>query len=281
MSWVRRLAQTPPARAILTLPPIERAVAACIRGSALAEPVRFVLGELSGRRRVGRYRLRGSDLWIFVRHGTPDVFTLEQTFRERHFDPPAPVQRLLAGIVDPVVVDLGANIGLFGIEVLRRYRRARIVAFEPDPANVEILRKTVAANEPGGRWQVIEAAASTSDGTVAFTPGQYGISHLAAPGSGAATRVRAIDVFPYLNDADLVKIDIEGGEWELVGDGRFSATSARILHFEYHPRFCPGPEPRRSAVEALSRAGYSYLPIIDRPDGTGMLWAWREGTSSR
>ncbi|MFI2431145.1 FkbM family methyltransferase [Streptomyces sp. NPDC018693] len=44
----------------------------------------------------------------------------------------------------PVVVDVGAGIGLFTLFVKRRWPRARVIAFEPVPGNVRLLRRNLA-----------------------------------------------------------------------------------------------------------------------------------------
>ncbi|GAA1887226.1 FkbM family methyltransferase [Streptantibioticus ferralitis] len=44
----------------------------------------------------------------------------------------------------PVVVDVGAGIGLFSLFVKRRYPQARVIAFEPVPGNVRLLRRNLA-----------------------------------------------------------------------------------------------------------------------------------------
>ncbi|MDF3293372.1 FkbM family methyltransferase [Streptomyces silvisoli] len=44
----------------------------------------------------------------------------------------------------PVVVDAGAGIGLFTLFIKRRYPRARVIAFEPVPGNVRLLRRNLA-----------------------------------------------------------------------------------------------------------------------------------------
>ena len=70
----------------------------------------------------------------------------------------------------------------------------------------------------------------------------------------SATTLPAADVFPYLEGADLVKIDIEGGEWPILSDPRFAELEARALVLEYHPHLCPGPDPRECADGLLARA---------------------------
>ncbi|MEU9092899.1 FkbM family methyltransferase [Streptomyces sp. NPDC048428] len=50
----------------------------------------------------------------------------------------------LDGLPDaPVIVDAGANIGLFTLFVKRRYPAARVIAFEPVPDNIRVLKKNL------------------------------------------------------------------------------------------------------------------------------------------
>ncbi len=171
------------------------------------------------------------------------------------------------------MVDLGANIGLFGIFMLERDPGARIFAVEADPANAEILRRCIAANVGLGDWQVIEAVASVQEGSVAFVAGRHSLSHIAGPGE-PGVEVPALDVFPLLEGADLLKMDIEGGEWPILADPRLAATAVRALVLEYHAFSCPEPNARVAATEALTRAGFEVQPA-GGTDDYGVVWAWR------
>lgn len=243
----------------------------------MRERGRFLLRELPSRRVLGRYRVRESGLPVYIRHATPDVVTLDEVFYTRHYALPGPVTELLEGLGRPPrVIDLGANIGLFGVFVLARFPTARITAVEPDPANVETLRRCVEAN---GRadWQIVEAAASTQEGTVPFVAGKFSLSRLPGNEEPASSRVRAIDVLPELADSDLAKIDIEGAEWALLADERFGRGGPAALVVEYHPHLCPAPDPHEEAERLLKGAGYELATVFRRDDGHGMLWAWRPG----
>jgi FkbM family methyltransferase len=264
----------PAARPLLKRPRVERVVALLLRSTVVAGSARFVFRELADRRRTASYRLRGSGLRVAVRHGTGDVVTLDEVFYSRTYEFPPPVTRALESLGRPPgVVDLGANIGLFGVFVLERYRGARIVAIEADAANAAVLRRCVAANEDAGDWEVVEAVASTRDGTVDFVPGEYALSHVAAAGE-TGIPVRAVDIFPYLADADIVKMDIEGGEWEILGDRRLREVPARALVLEYHAYACPEPNPREAAMGALEAAGFA-VQTSSGADDYGIAWAWR------
>lgn len=47
---------------------------------------------------------------------------------------------------EPVIIDIGANVGFFGIQLLAKIDRATIYAYEPMPANVRMLRETMTRN---------------------------------------------------------------------------------------------------------------------------------------
>ena len=87
--------------------------------------------------------------------------------------------------------------------------------------------------------------------------------------------VPMVDVMDQVAGADLVKIDIEGGEWEILTDARFAASPPRAIVLEYHPHLCPEADPRAAAERLLHDAHMTVEPIWHRDDGYGMLWAWR------
>jgi FkbM family methyltransferase len=276
---LRRVAAAPPLRGLLKHPRVEPLVATALRSSVVRGSPRFVLRELFGRGRIGRYRLRHADFEVLIRHGTPDTATLGEVFYRRDYEFPRRVREGLESLGrPPVVVDLGANIGLFDLWVLNSYPDGEILAFEPDPDNLALFRRCVTLNDRSGRWQLVPAAAATRDGTVPFLAGGVSLSHIAEDGQGT-TAVRAVDVFPYLARADLIKIDIEGGEWALLADPRFALLRPAALVLEFHPYMSPSADPRGAAVELVGRTGLEIADGADYGEGQGMLWGWREGTS--
>jgi FkbM family methyltransferase len=258
-------------RRFLTRPAVERVVATGLRSSAVRERGRFVFRELTGRRGVSRYRLRGSPFVAFLRHGTPDVATLDDVFYSRHYEPPEPVARLLGSLGrPPEVLDLGANVGLFGLWALERFPGARVISFEPDPGNAELLRRCAEAND--GSWELVAAAAWTSDGSVPFAAGGFSVSRI-EPASGK--RVPAADVLPRLARADLAKVDIEGSEWAILGDERFQHSLPRTLVLEYHSHMCPEASPRDAAERILRGVGLELESGQTFGRDHGIVWAWR------
>jgi FkbM family methyltransferase len=233
----------------------------------LDDPVRFMLGEIKPiRRRAGVYRLKGRV--FLLRHGLAgDLWIFKEIFLDRVYalgDRIAPPSR---------IVDLGGNIGLSVLHHAIMWPEAEIIAFEPDPGNVRFCRAVFERNRLRG--ELVEACAATADGTVPFAAGLHGGSHVSDDAEGPA--VAAVDVFPYLDGADLVKIDIEGSEWPIMMDPRFAGIPAKTVLMEYHPAGCPGPDAREEAERLLRDAGFKTELIFHGDyNGVGMLRAFRD-----
>lgn len=266
LRFVRRLATAPLFRRLTSVGPLLR-LSFSLRATLVRERTRFVSNELRRRPATATYRLRESGVAIALRHHTGDVMVLDEIFSQREYELPE-------GIVfadDLRAVDLGANIGLFGAWLLGVSPHARIVGYEPDPGNAAVHRLAIEANGLGDRWRLVEAFAGTRDGTTRFTTGLHAVSH-----EGDGIEVPVVDVLPELLEADLVKIDVEGAEWPILGDPRFRELGARVVVLEYHAEGCPGRDPAQSAEQALSAAGFDVLHTGRKPAfGAGMVWGVR------
>lgn len=136
----------------------------------------------------------------------------------------------------PVIVDCGANIGVSVLHYKRLYPGARIVAFEPDPKFLPVLKSNLARNGAGD-VVVVEAAAWTGNGVVPFlcegADGSRVVS--ASEACPGAIPVRSEDLSAYLGDpVDLVKMDIEGGEFEVIPHLGGKLRQVRNLIVECH-----------------------------------------------
>jgi FkbM family methyltransferase len=280
----RSLGGTRLGRAVTDSPPVARAIAATAHGRLLRPSFAYTLRECSGAHRIAAYRLRYGNRIVHLRHNTTDSSILDEIFLQRIYEPPPAVDaRLNALGRDLRIADLGANIGLFGAFAFARWRVAQLVAFEPHPANAALLRRTIADNELDERWTLIEACAYTANTRLPFALDQFSDSHVAgaarAPHDGddgppAIDLVAAVDAFALLGDADLIKIDIEGGEWALLGDPRLRGLAPTPIALEYHPHLAPGSDARGAAIAALRQAGYDVHEVFHDRRGHGMLWAW-------
>ena len=244
-------------------------------GSPTVKPsLPFAFHEMTHRKGLAFYEVRENGCTIAVRHGAAAVVILGEVFNRHVYRPSDEIERALGEVRR--VVDLGGNIGLFGLFATVRWPESEVVAFEPDPDNAAVHEMTITANDLSSRWQLIRVAASNRDGQVAFSAGLNAMSHIADTSSGDATiEVPAMDVLPQIADADLLKMDIEGGEWSILGDARFREAPPRAVVLEYHSHLCPGENPRAEAELALRAAGMKVTSTAGSDDRQGMLWAWR------
>jgi FkbM family methyltransferase len=174
----------------------------------------------------------------------------------------------------PRVLDLGANIGLFSVWCDLRWPGAHLTAVEPLPRNLELLRRNLELAAPAGGFEVVAAAATTSDGELTFGgDGGFAQGRILTGEDASGIRVAARDAFALAEGTDLLKIDIEGAEWPILADPRFAALRAPVVMLEHHPEGAPaGRSPEDSAEAALRDAGYEVARTVVEFPGAGIVW---------
>ena len=116
-----------------------------------------------------------------------------------------------------IAVDVGANIGAVSVFCAQW---AKVVAVEPDPANLELLYRNIEQNRAS--VQVVEAAITPERGTVCITPA-HGDTKVTETGV-EVTSMPLEDVLADLPAVEVLKVDVEGSEY-----GLFASTPAVVL----------------------------------------------------
>jgi hypothetical protein len=83
--------------------------------------------------RVANLRLPNIKTPISLRYQTSDIPTFYQVFLDAQYDIPLKKPR--------VIIDAGANIGLFTLLMKNKYPEAKIISIEPDHENFAALKK--------------------------------------------------------------------------------------------------------------------------------------------
>jgi FkbM family methyltransferase len=155
-----------------------------------------------------------------------------------------------------VIVDAGANIGLFAIQMARENRRCRVIALEPFAENFTCLQANVSHACPDNvRCYAVALGAQFGSGEMESV-GTRSLDHVlrmqrpgAEPRSTTTATLPGVRVVPLANlfelagaeAIDFLKVDIEGSEHDA-----FAAATPEIvgrikrIAMEYHDNIVPG-----------------------------------------
>jgi FkbM family methyltransferase len=229
----------------------------------------YALGVVPGRPYVFRSGAR-----LRVARGVEHVPIIEIFLRRDYGDVPE----------DATILDLGASNGVFAVYATAQTARSRVVSFEPMPASFALLRENLRLNDVEGRVVAEQAGVTGQGGERDLIVGAFFPSFVAeAPTVVGATKTVSVaavtlaDIFARhdLTAVDLVKLDIEGAEYEVLYEAP-PELLARIaeIRMEAHDL-----DNGRRNVESLKRffmdAGFVVTREDRDPGGTVSLWANR------
>jgi FkbM family methyltransferase len=181
-----------------------------------------------------------------------------------------PITQLLEIVRDgDVIFDVGANIGVISLILAKAKPGVTVHAFEPVPVNHASLCRNITLNSLGDRVVPRRMAISSSEGTVRIfaeqEPGAGRSSMVLSPGNGSsAIEVECASVDCLASnlgrDPTVVKIDVEGAEWEVVRGMTETAARGvlRAILVEIHPIVIAGRGLEVDRVlEPLFQAGFT------------------------
>ena len=193
------------------------------------------------------YRLNRGDIWVIH-----EVW-IEQIYRY-------PIEK---GV--NVLVDIGANIGMTSLWMAKEYGYSRIIAVEPSEDNADLVRKNLLGN--GLNAEVVCAAAGGKDGFTLFAVSDSStngrVDTATTSGEVSATDAGHVSVpvvsMPTLLQnlppdmmVDTLKIDIEGGEEDLLSGNVDWLNRIKTMLVEFHPNLIDYPAVR----QILQRSGW-------------------------
>jgi FkbM family methyltransferase len=145
---------------------------------------------------------------------------------------------------NPVVIDIGGFIGDFSLYAVKHLNARRVIVCEPSPRNWTLLLKNIANNGYEDRIEPVNKAV-TADGrdtmmnihapdecqnmVSAYFPSEQPLGAVSGISLGQLLRDHAVE------SVDLLKIDVEGGEYSILESTRSDVFSRiRNIVFEYH-----------------------------------------------
>ncbi|KUG07531.1 FkbM family methyltransferase [Solirubrum puertoriconensis] len=165
-----------------------------------------------------------------------------------------------------VVLDVGANMGLYSLVASKMVGgTGQVYAFEPLPANADLLREHIAINRLSN-VQLEQKAVSNVAGLMPLytpPPNNSGMASLRRYSDelGAPVQVEVVTLDAYaesLPAVHLIKLDIEGGEYQaLLGMQRLLARHKPLLMLELQPNILGAASQTEFDIrQLLSALGY-------------------------
>jgi FkbM family methyltransferase len=176
------------------------------------------------------------------------------------------------------VVDVGGNIGVFAI--FHASRGARVLSIEPNPDAYRRLEATVAANGFDARVNALNVAVGARNGTGRLAV-PSGLSVLGAvspvdtcdpPDAGAIQMVTLDELLADRGwrSVDVLKVDVEGGEADVLRGAASALAGVRRVVLEYHT-----PDLLAECRALLAESGLHEVEEVPTSPAIGMLYAAR------
>lgn len=185
----------------------------------------------------------------------------------------------LLNMQQPIVLDVGANVGFFSISCHCRLNNPRVIAFEPIARNYTLLQKN-AGRLPADRFTFLHQALNDREGELVlkFNSAQdittsaslFDNVHGSDEEVVSCISLSAVMKNYELDRIDLLKLDCEGAEYNILYNSP-PELFKRVNNIAMEAHQGPGEKENKFALaEWLKSMGYAV-----KTDGGEMLWGYR------
>lgn len=192
------------------------------------------------------------------------------------------------------ILDIGANVGSFALWATARWPGSVVTSYEPHPGTFELLKRNTHL-----RRDIVPVNAALFPGvgkTATFVSrfagdGESGLASYAGDTFVDGAMVERYEVAVVdpasLPSADVVKIDIEGGEGDVLDRIDLSKTSLVLLEYQNRKNRLQIEARLRADFDVVDTLEYDWEPMLDqtcyRPDLAGdvygRMFAARKGVT--
>jgi len=185
-----------------------------------------------------------------------DQFAVGEVFHEGEYD----FIRSLNIPENPVIVDMGANIGLFSLYCFRQWPKAHVEAFEPCQDTFAVLAGNQGLNGSYD-WHIHSLGGWSSDTTLRFVNAESSTSGRLDPELGqeevSVIGLRTLLATYASQGLDILKVDIEGAEEAFLCEDPELLSNIQHLIVEIHPYRCDA-----SHLESVLQAQFPHVYAI-------------------
>ncbi|MGL4727902.1 MAG: FkbM family methyltransferase [Bosea sp. (in: a-proteobacteria)] len=192
------------------------------------------------------------------------------------------------------ILDVGANVGSFALWATARWPGSTVISYEPHPGTFAFLTQNTtgrsdiapvnAALFPGGMKTATFMSRFAGDGESGLAA--YAGDTFVAGAMAESYEVKVIDPAS-LPSADIVKIDIEGGEGDVLDHLDLSRTQLVLLEYQNRKNRIQLETRLKADFDLIDTREYDWGPLLEqrcyRPDLAGdvygRMFALRKGAT--
>jgi FkbM family methyltransferase len=158
---------------------------------------------------------------------------------------------------EPTIIDAGGYIGLSTLYFKSIYPDAKITIFEPDKKIFETLKKNIVKNNLSN-ITAVNLGLGSEEKKVRFYPDNADGGSIYGD-TNNFTEIELTKLSKYINkEIDLLKMNIEGAEWEAFEETKEKLNMINEIIFEYHA-FSDLPQTLGKILQLLDENGFRYL----------------------
>ena len=175
------------------------------------------------------------------------------------------------------VVDIGANIGLFTLFFSKLVgTTGRVIAFEPDPENFDVLKKNIELNEITN-VTLVQKGVSNKNESVKLYKSNVSGGHSLIKNEWAKeyTNIQTVTLDDYFRgeEIDMIKIDTEGFELEVIEGGKKLLEDNKNMKIisEFGGYYYKRNNSKVLYPKILHEMGFKLFGIIDKSTGKSKI----------
>ena len=165
-----------------------------------------------------------------------------------------------------LVVDVGANAGLFSLYQVLRKGAKKVIAFEPSPGVFSRLTQNISQNACSDRITALNVAAGSVDGKTFLEEGRRSLENKVA-NSGVPIDIVRLDSALPDEPIDLLKIDTEGHEVAVLQGAANVLLRTKRVALEIH-RACDFDP----ISDLLTAAGFHLAAQVGSLEDGALYW---------
>ena len=161
------------------------------------------------------------------------------------------------------VIDVGANIGTISLALTQRLGRAgKCHAIEPHPRVYKYLKNNIALNNLKHQIKTYNFALGENEKTVLFSDQSDDSNNQISEKGSISVKVKKLDDVVNLANIHLLKIDVEGYEYEVLKGAKNIAMKSKIIYLECVPELLEKHNAREEQlISLLKKYGFKIFQV--------------------